>query len=391
MTRLILVNRYFHPDESATSQLSTDLARHLAQSRPIEVLASRQLLEKPAAQLRRRATLDNVSIHRLWSTRWGRQWLPGRLLDYLSFLAAVGIWLLLRARRGDVVLAKTDPPLLGVVTTLCTLGRGVHRIQWLQDLFPETAIRLGVVAEQGLPARAVRTLRDWSLRQSELIITVSSGMSEHLRRVAGKARIVHIPNWADDLGAHAASTGTQAAFTVGYSGNLGRAHPIDGLLQLAEHGADPALRFLFSGGGVNHERLRERVQALNRDHWTFLPYQPREQLGALLRRSDLHLVILDPRVERFIFPSKVYGILSAGRPILHLGDPDGEVARLLKDCACGWSIPADSGETLISTLSNLRQSPEKVAKAARNARTAYETKFSRSAALAAWDAALRTV
>lgn len=390
MPRLILVNRYFHPDESATSQMLTDLAQHLAARHEVVVLTSRQKLEDPLARLPAEDTAHGVRVHRLWSTTLGRDGLPGRLLDYLSFMAAVALWLLLHVRRGDRVLAKTDPPLLGVLTTLATLGRGVQRIQWLQDLYPEAATGLGVVADAGPISRIVRGLRDWSLRQSDLIVAISPGMLEYLRGRTGHAALAHIPNWAEDFGPE---TQPRAAgrFTVGYCGNLGRAHPIEGLLQLAEGAPDPQIRFLFSGGGAHHERLRARVEALGRENWSFLPYQPRAHLAALLRRADLHLVILDPRTERFIFPSKVYGILSAGRPILHLGDPAGEVARLLSEHGCGWTVPAHDGAGILRLLQTLRAAPEQLAGAGRAARRAYERSYSRAGALEDWDEVLGRV
>lgn len=386
MPRLILVNRYFYPDESATSQMLTDLARHLGQTREVVVLTSRQLLEDPDARLPANGGLadGSIRIHRLWSTAWGRAGLPGRLLDYLSFLAATGVWLLANTRKGDQVLAKTDPPLLGVATTLATLGRGVRRIQWLQDLYPETATGLGVLSGNGRIAAEVRALRDWSLRHSQLVVTVSEGMLGHLRGRTGDAVVEHIPNWSDDFGA-APDTRAPGRFTVGYSGNLGRAHPIDGLMRLAETDIDPRIQFLFSGGGAHHERLREHVRNLGRENWAFLPYQPRQHLAALLRRADLHLVILDPRAERFIFPSKVYGILSAGRPILHLGDPDGEVAQLLKDHGCGWSVPADDSAQILRLLTQLQGAPEQLESAGRAARRAFERSYSRSRAMERWD------
>lgn len=388
MSRLILANRYFHPDESATSQFATDLARHLAEARRVEVLASRQRLEDPAARLPSSGTLDGVHIHRLWSTAFGRAGLAGRAIDYASFLAAVGFWLLLYARRGDTIVAKTDPPLLGVVATLATVGRGVRRVQWLQDLYPETAARLGVAAEGNWAMRAIRALRDWSLRRSARVVVVSPGMLAHLRGCAGDTPIAHIPNWSDDFGEPDAVPRAADLLTIGYAGNLGRAHGVEGLLQLAELATDPGLRFLVSGGGAHYQRLRDRVQDLGRANWTFLPYQPRAHLGELLRRSDLHLVTVDPRAERCIFPSKVYGILSAGRPVLHLGDPAGEVATLIREHCCGWSLPGDSGPEILRLLQRLRADPAAIREAGRNARLAYERHFTRSRALQAWEGSL---
>jgi colanic acid biosynthesis glycosyl transferase WcaI len=398
MSRLILVNRYFHPDESATSQFATDLARHLARGREVIVLASRQRLEDAGASLPRSAALGGVRIHRLWSTALGRGHLPGRALDYLTFLAAVMLWLLRHARRGDVVLAKTDPPLLGVATTLATPGRGVRRVQWVQDLFPEVAERLGAIGAGWPLARLGRALRNWSLRRSALVVAVSPGMADYLRPRCGGAPLACIENWAEDHalpGAESPPPGAGAAnrpLRVGYCGNLGRVHPIGGLLQLAELATDgAALEFHVSGGGAHHGLLREHIERLGRANWTFLPYQPRAALGALLRRPDLHLVVLDPRVERFVFPSKLLGILSAGRPVLHLGDPGGEVALLLREEGCGWSLPAHDGAACLDLLLRLRAEPALLAQAGRAARQAWQRRYSAQQALARWDEALGRV
>lgn len=394
--RIVFLNRYFHPDQSATSRLLTDLAAHLADGAEVTVLCSRQLLDDPEARLPSRAALGRVRIRRLWSTRWGRHWLPGRALDYLSFLASAGIWLLLRLRHGDIAIAKTDPPFLGTVTAVAAAIRGAHLVNWMQDVFPETAWRLGVGAEHSLAGRVLRGLRNWALRRAALNVAISPGMAEQVAPQAGRPLTV-IPNWADDLAEPGpinlrAQLGLEGGLVVGYSGNLGRAHPVEPLLKLS-HAVrdDPSLRFLISGGGVNLERLKHHVHAAGIGNWTFLPYQPGERLAALLQVPDVHLTLLDPRLERLILPSKVYGVLSAGRPILHIGDPGGEVAVLLAEHRCGWAVAADDQEGLVTLLRHLATVPQERLAAGHNARRAFEQHFSRPRALERWERALALV
>lgn len=157
MPRIVAVNRYYWPDHSATSQLLTDLLEHQAAGGQ-EVLAvtSRQRYDQPGAALPETGEHQGVSIRRLWSTRFGRSGLAGRAIDYLSFYASAFFTLLFKVRRGDTILALTDPPLLsvvaGVVAGVVAAVKRARLVNWCQDLFSDytTAARLG--APLGNPA-----------------------------------------------------------------------------------------------------------------------------------------------------------------------------------------------------------------------------------------------
>src|SRR3712207_6570820 len=145
MSKVVFVNRYYAPDESATSQLLGDLARKCAMAgRDVHVVTSRQLYHDPSAQLPGSEVRDGVSIRRVWTTRFGRWSIAGRLIDYLTFHAAVAWALVTSLRSGDIVVAKTDPPLLCVMVALAAALRGATLINWIQDLFPEAATSMGV-------------------------------------------------------------------------------------------------------------------------------------------------------------------------------------------------------------------------------------------------------
>src|SRR5437868_5027237 len=138
--RIVFVNRFFHPDHSATSQMLSDLSFHLAErGRRVEVVTSRQRYDDADAKLPPRETVRGVEVRRIWSTRFGRGFLPGRAVDYATFYISAFLALLRRATRDSTIVALTDPPLISVVAALAAMLRGAKLINWTQDLFPEVA------------------------------------------------------------------------------------------------------------------------------------------------------------------------------------------------------------------------------------------------------------
>ena len=200
MKRLVFLNRFFYPDLSATSQVLSDLAFHLAAlGEDVHVVTSQQLYYSPRASLPRQEIINNVHIHRVPTTWFGRAGLWGRGIDYASYYGSM--WLRARALvgPGDVVIAKTDPPLTSVVAMLVTRERGARLVNWLQDIYPETAAELGVPLMQGLLGRSLGHLRDVSLRSAVANIAVGEQMGKRIRlRGVVPDHVYVIPNWTND-------------------------------------------------------------------------------------------------------------------------------------------------------------------------------------------------
>jgi glycosyltransferase involved in cell wall biosynthesis len=411
--KVIFLNRFFHPDQSATSRILSDLAFALAgQGRTVCVITSRLRYDAPTDLLPHRDTVHGVFVYRIWTSRFGRPNLFGRAIDYATFyLSAVWrLWLL--ARSGDVVIAKTDPPMLSVIVVpLCWL-RGAKVINWLQDIFPEVARALGV---GGRAAQAVygtlRWLRNGSLRAADMNVVLGERMAE---RVSGLGislnQIRTIPNWANGNNivpvVPAANALRQkwclgSAFVVGYSGNLGRAHELTTLLQaitLVEKAktvdrstlARPVL-WLFIGSGALFSTLKADVARLGLKSVRFKAYQPNELLAQSLSAADVHLVSLRPELEGLIVPSKFYGICAAGRPTIFVGDDDGEISRLISRHGCGRNVSMGDGSGLAKTILALAADPTLLRQMGERARHAFDAEFGKSLAIARWEKLLLEV
>jgi colanic acid biosynthesis glycosyl transferase WcaI len=412
--RVIFLNRFFYPDLSATSKLLSDLVFALARTGiSVTVIASRLHYDNAAMALPHRDSIHAVDVWRVWTSRRGRQRPIGRSLDYVSFYLAAG-WRLWRlARAGDIIVAKTDPPLLSVIIAPIAWLKGAHFVNWLQDIFPEVADALNVGGRLGrLAFRAVRSLRNWSLRSAKTNVVVGEGMAAVLQAQGiGRERIRVIPNWSDGTLIVPIESKQNAlrkcwvpdgCFVVGYAGNLGRAHDVDTIIEtislLQQRAAksrandiSQQIMFVFIGGGAQRAKLEREVLQRGLTNVRIHPYQPRERLAETLGSADVHLVSLNPKLEGLIVPSKFYGITAAGRPTLFIGAPDGEIARLVDEFECGFTVAPGDGKGLVDRILLLAEDPELRATLGAHARAAFEKHWDQRLAVEKWEEVLKAV
>ena len=402
--RLIFVNRFYYPDHSATAQILTDLAEGLAaRGWQVEVVTSRLRYDDPSAMLPPTEIRNAVKIRRIATTRFGRRSLQGRAADYVSFYVSA-FWVLFRVtRRDNIVVAKTDPPLLSVVAAIVVGLRRARLVNWLQDLYPEVGAELGVPALRGRTGGALKRLRNWSLRAALLNVAIGERMAERLfYQKIPASQVAIMPNWCDDDAITPVARTSRALrtewdlgdrFVICYSGNLGRAHEPETMLGAARllRERDDIL-FLMIGGGYESAALAARVNDEGLNHRVrFQPYQPRERLNETLGVADMHWLSLRPNLEGLIVPSKFYGIAAAGRGVIAVTDPDGELARIITRERCGVVVPVGDSAGFAAELVALAEGAARVEEMGVAARRMLERDYRREATIARWDTLLRRI
>jgi len=212
---------------------------------------------------------------------------------------------------------------------------------------------------------------------------------------APAARVHVIPNWCnDDVIQPVAqsenplrqSWGLVGQFVLGYSGNLGRAHEFQTVLAAAERlRNEPHFIFLMIGGGKRFEELARAVKrrGLARS-FRFIPYQEQKLLSHSLAVADAHWLSLNPKLEGLIVPSKFYGIAAVAKPIIVIGDKDGEIAQLVQQHGCGIVITPGNADALVDALRLLSNAPETISEMGRRARAMLDGHFTRQQALQRW-------
>ena len=348
--RILFLNRSYWPDTEATGQLLTDLAEDLAGRFDVHVLAGHPNHVAGSGYSHARVEHRNdVTIHRTRHSRFPKTSKVGKLANLMSFTAAA----YLRQRRKirpDVVVAQTDPFFLPLVASRIKRRTGCRMIVTLQDIYPDVMVGVGLLRE-GRTTRMIRDLLQRAYHRADRIVVLSRDMRQKcLDWGLPEEKLVVIPNWADTTliqpekqhNQFRTRLGLDQSFVVMYSGNLGYAHLLEPLLSAAKHlQSRPEIKFVLIGDGVQKPRLERLTAELGLSNVQFLPYQPREDLSQSLSAADVHFVSMHPRVADCLMPSKLYGILASGTPLIAACPTDSELADVVQDFEVG--VVCDTG------------------------------------------------
>jgi colanic acid biosynthesis glycosyl transferase WcaI len=387
---LNLVNRYFWPDESATSLLLTDLAEDLqARGHEVHVFTSRQLYNQPRAQLPDQDIWQTICIHRLRTSCFGRRHFWGRLLDIITFHLALRYAAKMTAKP-DAWFVMTDPPLILNTVLKLRQQRGGRVIHHVDDVYPDLALALGSLPRHGLVSGLLERRVAAGLNHCDRVLALGECMARVLQgKGVGDDRLAITPPWADGRRLYPLDNkknrfrqeiglaNDQSA--VMYSGNMGLGHRFETILEAARSLApNDKVRFVFIGDGAKKTQIDAFRQAHHLKNIMMLPYQPRERLRETLAAGDIHLISLDAKVQGFIVPSKLAGILAVGRPVLFLGDGANSIAAALRRVQCGYVIPEGDVRQLEKVIKGLIENPEERRRLGESARNLFAREYDRT-------------
>jgi colanic acid biosynthesis glycosyl transferase WcaI len=396
IVRLIILNQFFYPDHSATSQLMTELAESMVEHGvSVTALAGRGRYNG-GERLPRREAYEGVRIERAWATSYGKGNTLGRVSDYLSFYVGAS-WKLLRLPRHDIVMALTTPPLIGLIALVIGRLRGMRVVMLVQDVYPDIAVALGTLRSRNPVTIFLDYLSRLILRRADKVIVLGECMKERVSaKIGGVARgeIDVIHNWADgavikplsnEPNPFIAEHKLEGMFVVLFSGNLGRVNEFETILSAARILRERRdIVFLFIGDGAKAALIEHYARENGLDNIRLLPYQPRCMLRYSLAAGQASLVTLADGLAGLSVPSKIYPILAAGRPVLFVGDCRSDAARMLRESGCGELFATGESERLAGVIEDWAADPDQVARMGQRARSLFERSFDRPRAVNAY-------
>jgi colanic acid biosynthesis glycosyl transferase WcaI len=360
MKKVLLLNQTFYPDNAATSQHLTDLALELIKrGYSVDVICDARSYENRNLKLLKHEVYKGIRINRINSSAFGKKTHFHRGLDYLSFNISL-LFKMLTLPKYDIVIGLTTPPWISFFGVIFSLLKQARFIHWAMDVNPDEAVKLGWVKEGSLFYKFLDWSTRFTYRKSEKIIALDNYMAQLIKsKGAVIDRIVVIPPWAhDDIEALGHDKNPfrnkhnlNGKFVIIYSGNFSICHPIDTLLETARQLRDRQdILFLFIGGGVRLKEIVDFKEKYALSNIIYLPYQKREDIKYSLSAADLHVVAMGEPYVGIVHPSKIYGILSTGRPFVLLGPYRSHVGDIIAENRIGYQVDHGEVEKMIKVI-----------------------------------------
>ena len=364
---ILLLNEYYPPDTSATAKMAQGVAETLAERHRVTVVAGRPSYDPDEYypyEFLRRDVRNRVVVERVGSTNYPRHRMFRRVSNYLTYLALALPRAL--ALHPDLILAMTDPPIAGIAGAYVAQLSRRPFVYNIRDMYPDMALGGQIVRPSRWVERWEKMHRR-ALRRASRVIVLGDDMRDRIiakgvtaERVVvvrdGTMFPVSMPQEDDPV---VRDIRCGFPFVALHAGNLGFYGAWGTLLKAADILRNENVGLIFIGDGANRAALEAEAAKLG--NVRFLPFRPAEQVPHVMRAGDVHIVTVRRGLEGVVVPSKIYGILAAGRPILALADPRSDAARIVVESGCGVAVDPDDPVRAAAAIRGLRRDPARLA------------------------------
>jgi glycosyltransferase involved in cell wall biosynthesis len=367
--RVLLLNLYYPPDTSATAKMAKIVVDALAAKHDVTILCGRPSYdptERRDWHIFQSETQGPVRVIRVGSTAYPRIQMQRRVLNYLSYVfLAVPRALFVGC---DVVLAMTDPPFEGIVGAVVALLKGKPYVYNIRDMYPDMAVEGSIVAP-GLLSRVWEKLHRWALRQATRVVVLGEDMRQRIvSKGVDPARIVIVRDGAEIPAAGSSPHDLDPQvirairgdfrFVLLHAGNLGFYGAWETLLAGAGKLADEGIGLVFVGDGAQRERLQATAAGI--PNVRFLPFFPGHQIPSVLVAADAHVITVKRGLEGVVVPSKVYGIMAAGKPIVALAPSECDCVTLGEKGGFAISSDPDNAAEFAAVVREISRDAKKL-------------------------------
>lgn len=368
----LMINAYFPPEIGSASFLFHELGKKLVErGHKVTVLTGypRYNVDLQGLPIKYKRGLsleeeDNgIKVIRMRTFNLPRYIAIARGIDqFITAFLFLLRGLLLKKRSFDLILVYSPPLTLGLTGMILGRVKKVPFVFNIQDLFPQSAIDLGILNNRTLIA-GFEKLERYIYHKADIVTAHSEGNRNHaISKGINPKKAVTIPNWIDTdkirpgikENKFREEYNLANKFVVSFAGVIGYSQDLDTVIEAANyHRENKNILFLVVGDGVEKGRLQEKVKDMKLDNVVFLPMQPKEKYELIISASDVCLVNLHKVVKTPVVPSKLLSIMAAGRPVLASLPLNGDAPKIINDSGCGICVEAGDAKGLAKALNKM--------------------------------------
>lgn len=397
MPKAVVLYHFLPPDEVVSAVHFGELAASLVeQGWEVTAFPSNRGIREEPLKYSPHDNWHGVEIHRLWRPQFSQSSGIGRILNAAWMLARWSILGMGPKLKPDVLIVGTDPILSVLVTIIWRRFKPTTKIvHWCFDLYPEAAIADGILKADSRTVLLLRTLLKKAYASCDLIVDIGSCMRKLLESYDSGRPMVTLVPWAlkepaapvpIDLSERRRIFG-EVDLAMLYSGNFGKAHSFIDILELARIVNKTGIKIAFSVGGNGAAALRDAITPAD-TNVSVIPPAPSERLAERLSSADIQIVSLKKEWTGTVVPSKFFGALAVGRPVLFCGSEDSAIARWITEFKVGWVLAPGHAEQTADELVRIASNRNELEKMCQHCQWIYSQHFLKPLITSEWNQTL---
>ena len=389
-----IISELFYPDETASGFYLTGIAQHIAQYQNVNVICGSDTYEKNSNLIAQSKVLsNNICVYRIKSLPLDKNKIFSRIVRFLYLSTAIAYHILKRIRKGDDVWLVTNPAFIVPIAAIFAKMKGFKLTVLVHDVFPENLVPINLLKSTSVIYKSIKYVFDKAYASVNRIIVCGRDMGLLFEQKLGtNEKIVIIENWADVDTVYPNFENQQSVYkdlglkdkiVFQYAGNIGRCQGLEELLDIIALCSNPVLHFVFIGEGALKSALISKTESHKITNVSFMNSFHRSQQNLFLNACDVAIVSLYDAMLGLGVPSKSYNIMAAGKPILYLGNKNGEIGLVVKENKVGWQFESSQTDEILAFFNQFDK--DSIGEKGVNARISAEHRFAKHHILSKYD------
>ena len=399
--KLLVYAHYYYPDVASTGQILKELCEGMKDAFDITVICvvpsySGVIDEKYKTQRIYNEEINGINVIRVRVPEFQKSNKLSRIKNLLSYFFN-SLLATLKLEKHDYIFTISQPPILGGL--LGVLGKwikGGKLIYNIQDFNPEQTMAVGY-SKNKLLLSSVMMLDKFSCKKSDEVIVVGRDMQETLKNRFNNKKVpknTFINNWIDEkeiypleqnhhkIVAFKKKYNLQDKFIIMYSGNIGLYYDLENIIKVIGkfNGIDDVV-FAFVGDGTVKNKIENYVKENKLSNVTFIPYQDKADLVYSLNAADIHWVVNAKGIKGVSVPSKLYGVMAAGKPVLGVLDKGSEARLIVDECNCGLCTEPGNYDEIYKKIDFILNNKEEIKRLGINGRNYLESNLTKDVSI----------